>query len=107
MKFGKGHSGNPNGRPRGSENVATGKVRALWQSLMLENMDQLREDIKQLEPKDRLNIALKISNFILPRLQHVEIGNYPDWAEMMELTAEERTSEMIRLKQQIQNDGQK
>lgn len=104
MKFNKGESGNPTGRPKGTENAATGQVRALWKDLMLENIEVLKEDFKALEPKERLAAAIKISNFILPRLQSIEIGNYPDWAELLELTPEERASEIIQLKKQIESD---
>ena len=106
MKFNKGESGNPTGRPKGTENAATGLVRALWKDLMLENIEVLKEDFKALEPKERLAVAVKISNFILPRLQSIESSNYPDWAELLMLPPEERTQEILKLKREIEgNEG--
>ena len=102
--FQKGISTNPNGRPKGSENIASGKVREAWQNLLLENLPQLTKDFKALEGKDRLNIAVKISQFILPRLQSLEIENYPEWADLLRLTPEERAIEMMRLKNKIENE---
>ena len=104
MKYQKGQSGNLNGRPRGSENLATGRVRSLWQDLMTENIDQLKEDFKTLKPKERLELAVKMSGFILPRLQSIEIDNYPEWAELVMLSPEDRASEIIRLKKEIEAD---
>lgn len=97
-------SANPNGRPKGSENVASGKVRELWRNLLVENIEILRKDFLELDGKDRLNIAVKISNFILPRLQSIEVSNYPDWSELLIMTPEERIKEIIRLKMEIESD---
>ncbi len=105
-RFKPGKSGNLNGRPKGSPNVSTGRIRALWQDLMTENMDQLREDFQTLKPKERLELAVKMSHFLLPKLQSIEISNYPDWAEFVMLTPEERAEEIIRLKQQIEDESE-
>jgi len=102
--FQKGISGNPNGRKRGSENLATGTVRSLWQDLMTENIDQFKEDFKTLKPEKRLELAVKMSGFILPRLQSLEIDNFPEWAELVMLSPEERASEIIKLKKEIEAD---
>ena len=104
MRYRKGESGNLSGRPNGSENVATSQVRKLWSDLILENVDQLKEDFRELKPRDRLAIAVKISNFLLPRLQSIQYDVYPEWADLLRLTEEERASELIRLKKTIQND---
>lgn len=102
-KFEPGQSGNLNGRPKGSENIASGKVRELWQNLLLDNLSQLTKDFKALEGKDRLNIAVKISSFILPKLQSIEIQEYPQWLELVSMPKEDRLAEITRLKQEIEN----
>jgi len=70
----------------------------------LDNLSQLTKDFKALEGKDRLNIAVKISQFILPRLQSLEIENFPDWSQLIIMTKDERMTEIIRLKKQIESD---
>ena len=104
MKFKKGNSGNPTGRPKGTENAATGQVRKLWRDLITENIELLMEDFKELKPKERLAAAIKITNFILPRLQSIESSNYPDWAELIMLPPEERAQEILNLKREIDNN---
>jgi len=104
MPWARGISGNSAGRKPGKENIVSGKVRELWKNLLLENIDQLTKDFTALEPKDRLNIAVKISNFILPKLQAIETESYPDWSELLLLTPEERAKEMMKLKNKIENE---
>ena len=79
-------------------------MRGLWQDIMTENIDQLKKDFKTLKPKERLDLAVKMSNFLLPRLQSIEIENYPDWSQLIIMTKDERMTEIIRLKKQIESD---
>ena len=67
--FQKGVVTNSTGRKKGSSNVVTGRIRSLWEDMMVENIDQLKEDFQTLKPKERLELAVKVSQFILPKLQ--------------------------------------
>jgi len=88
--FPKGTSGNPSGRVKGSQNIVTGRIRSLWQDMMTENLDQLKDDFKSLKPRERLEMAIKMSHFLLPKLQSIEFKNYPEWSELLMLTPEAR-----------------
>ena len=88
--FLKGQSGNPNGRPKGAENIVTGQIRSLWQDLMTENVDQLKSDFKTLKPKERLDMAIRMTHFLVPKLQSIEIDSYPEWEKLLRLTPEAR-----------------
>ena len=52
MGFEKGHT-HAVGRPKGSLNKNTTKVRELFKDLILENYEQLKYDLGELEPLDR------------------------------------------------------
>ncbi len=69
----KGRTGNPFGRPRGKPNRITADLREFLKQLMYDNLDQFREDFRQLDPKDRLIIMEKFLSFILPKLSNVTV----------------------------------
>lgn len=75
MKFQKGQSGNPNGRPKGSENKVSSTVKEKIEQL-LEGypIEKMQEDLNSLKnPKDRLNIALSLMEFITPKMARTEL----------------------------------
>ena len=69
----KGTVLNPNGRPKGTPNKTTKEIREHFQKLIEANLEQLENDLKQLEPKDRLNIILDIARFVIPTLKATEL----------------------------------
>lgn len=69
----KGTVLNPKGRPKGSKNKATTKIRGFFQKVFENHQEQFINDLAALEPKDRIKVLLEISNFILPKLRATEI----------------------------------
>lgn len=57
------------GRPKGSKNKAPLELRKFWQKLLDGNQAELEEDFKKLSGKDKLYIALRISELLLPKIQ--------------------------------------
>lgn len=69
----KGAILNPKGRPKGTPNKTTKEIREHFQKLIECNLEQLEDDLKQLEPKDRLNIILDLARFVIPTLKATEL----------------------------------
>jgi hypothetical protein len=67
----KGKSGNPNGRPKGAPNKATAEMRLFLEKLLKQNRKQIVEDLRALEPKDRLLILEKFMQYAVPKMQTV------------------------------------
>jgi hypothetical protein len=61
------------GRKYGSKNKNTEDVRTAFKLLIENNLKGLEDDIKSLEPKDRIKSILELSRFILPTLKAVDI----------------------------------
>ncbi len=68
MTFIKGKSGNPLGRPKGSRNKSSKQVKQGFADIVHSNMDQLKEDVNNMPPKERAAFLLHCSEFVLPKL---------------------------------------
>jgi len=71
MPFKKGQKKGP-GRPKGSGNKSSAQIKDAFQLLLSRNLNQLQKDIMAMEPKDRVNFLLKLSDKIVPSLKAVE-----------------------------------
>lgn len=82
----KGHTNNPNGRPLGVQNKVTASLKDRVNLLIENNFDKLQADLDTVEPKDRLNIILKLMEYVLPKQKETKIdfSNLSD-AEIDEL----------------------
>ena len=59
------------GRSKGTQNKITKEIKEYFKEIIEFNLPQMQTDILELTPKDRIDIMLKISEFILPKLQRV------------------------------------
>jgi len=68
----KGQTGNPNGRPKGTPNKVTTDLRTWINEILNNNRRQITNDLKKLEPYQRIAIFEKLLGYALPKLQSVE-----------------------------------
>lgn len=61
------------GRAKGTPNKVTKCIRESIQIILDENFDQIRNDIKELNPKDRIEILIKFAEFVIPKMQRNQI----------------------------------
>ena len=77
--FKPGQSGNPDGRPKGSRNKATEHVRAAYQKLTEDNLENMSIWLTQIaaeNPEKAMTLMLQLSEFIIPKLARTEVtGN--------------------------------
>ena len=62
------------GRTKGTPNRNTDEIRQKFQLLIENNLTTLENDIKELEPKDRIKAILDLSKFVLPTLKATELS---------------------------------
>ena len=70
-KFEKGNT--LGGRKKGSANKSTTLVRDSFASLLEGNLDQIKDDFAELEPKDRIKLFLDLSKYVIPQLKQSEV----------------------------------
>ena len=65
----KGHTNNPNGRPKGRPNKITQDTRAWLSAVIDKNRRQMERDLKALKPKERLQILERLMQYVIPKQQ--------------------------------------
>ena len=66
------------GRTKGTPNRNTDEIRQNFQLLIENNLTTLENDIKELEPKDRIKTILDLSKFLLLTLKATELSTVDD-----------------------------
>lgn len=64
----KGVTNNPNGRPKGSKNKASVKLKNFIADFFEDNLDRIQDDFDSLEPKERLTFLVKLMSYVIPRI---------------------------------------
>jgi hypothetical protein len=78
--FKAGESGNPNGRPKGTENKVTKEIREAYANLIHGNLDNITEWLQRVaarDPQRAIDLLIKLSPFVLPK--KTEINASEDW----------------------------
>jgi hypothetical protein len=66
------------GRKRGTANKATARLREAFRELLVGNMGRLQElldKVAEKNPEKALELMLKLSEFVLPKLRAIEVNN--------------------------------
>ena len=61
------------GRTAGAVNKTTAEIREHYQKLVSNNLEQLDNDLKSLEPLQRLKMIIELSKFVVPTLKATEL----------------------------------
>ena len=75
--FKPGTSGNPAGRPTGSKDKMTADIKQAYRSLVEGNLSNIETWLNKVAAKDpakAIELMLKLSEFILPKIKAVEVS---------------------------------
>jgi hypothetical protein len=61
------------GRTKGVANKTTAEIREHYQKLVSDNLEQLNNDLKSLEPLQRLKMIIELSKFVVPTLKQQDL----------------------------------
>ncbi|SHJ16980.1 hypothetical protein SAMN05444280_11277 [Tangfeifania diversioriginum] len=69
MGLKKGMTNNPKGRPKGTRNLTTTEAKGILNGILKQNFTpaKVNRDLKELEPRQRLDMLTKLLSFTLPR----------------------------------------
>jgi hypothetical protein len=73
MKYEKGQSGNPGGRPKGAANKVTAKLRETISGFLDEQFESIKTDFANLKPAERVKLYIELLQYGVPKLQAVQI----------------------------------
>lgn len=79
---------NRKGRPTGSGNTSTAKIKDSFQELIENNLEGLQSDLESLKPFERLKMILELAAFVLPKQKAIEVTdnnidvNSFDWEKL-------------------------
>lgn len=66
------------GRPKGSKNKQTERIRQFFADFMDKHMDELDDAFSELEAKDKFKFLIDMAKFVIPSLKSIELGNILD-----------------------------
>lgn len=90
----KGQTNNPNGRPKGVPNKTTKTVREWLCGLIDKNRRQIEQDLKALEPKDRLTMLEKLMGYTVPKMTSSQISIDQLAEQQLDLIIDELTKNL-------------
>lgn len=61
------------GRTIGTPNNISAEIREHFQNLISDNLEDLNNDLKSLEPLQRLKIIIELSKFVVPTLKSTDL----------------------------------
>ena len=69
------------GRTKGTPNLLTKELRTLLKDILYDELDKTQEYLEQIEPKERLEIIIKLMPYVFPKVQNTShTTNEPlDW----------------------------
>jgi len=70
--FVKGQSGNPKGKPKGTTSTITRHLREALKVLISNELEQLPTLLSSLEPKERLEMLVKLLPYVVPKVDNVK-----------------------------------
>ncbi len=77
------------GRTAGTPNKVTQNMREFIEKLLIENKEQFDADFKALDKRERVEVYYKLLQFIVPKMQYVEVFEEVEPQPKQELTPEQ------------------
>jgi len=60
---------------KGVKNKSTAELKALLQTVLENNLETLENDLKAMEPTERVKAILSLANYLLPKCRAIDISD--------------------------------
>ena len=69
------------GRKKGTPNILTKEVRIILKAVIFEEVTLIQDHLKELDPKVRLQILIKLLPYVCPKLENIQydLGEPMEW----------------------------
>jgi hypothetical protein len=61
------------GRIKGTPNKVTNEIKEMFKEIVEGNLSKIENDLLELTPKERIDAIIKLSEFVIPKLQRSNI----------------------------------
>ncbi len=69
------------GRKAGTPNKVTRELRERLKEVFYEELDNLPNALKEMTPKERVEVVIRLAPFVLPKVNPVGMSSGEGWAE--------------------------
>lgn len=112
MKFEKGKSGNPKGRPKGAKGKATNDLK-MWVTEILDGgRERFEQALKCIPPQDYIKTFMGLLNYSLPKLQSMSPdeainAEYKKLEELLESAPDEVVDKIVERINKLKDESER
>ena len=96
------------GRQKGTPNKMTLEIREAYKNLIESNIDNMEVWIKTIaknNPEKAMDLLLKLSEYVVPKLNRTEIKDLTNIETLLQMTPEQRHQRILELKKKLNETG--